>query len=177
MLRSYLKLMSWRTAAKTQTRIIAAARSTTIRTFSTSLCLFQQENTKIEKLVEDISKLTLLETSQLVDQLKTKLNIQDVAPIAFNPSAVSATDAGAEEPAKKEAAEEKTSWTVRLDSFDAGSKAKVIKEVKAMLGLTLVEAKKTVEAAPKVLKENVLKEDADAVKSKLEGLGCKVTLE
>lgn len=88
-----------------------------------------------------------------------------------------ASAAPSEEKAPEEKKEEKTTWNLKLESFDAGSKAKVIKEVKSLLGLSLVDAKKFVESAPKVLKENILKEDAEAIKSKLEKLSCKVVLE
>ncbi|KAH3903461.1 related to 54S ribosomal protein L12, mitochondrial [Saccharomycodes ludwigii] len=133
---------------------------------------------KISKIVNDISSLTLLETSSLIQELKSKLNIPDISfPTAGAavPSANAATpQAAAEEEAPKE---EKTIFSVKLESFDAKTKAKVIKEVKTLLGLSLVEAKKFVEAAPKILKENVSKEDAEKVKKTLEGFGAKVTLE
>ncbi|EPX70936.1 ribosomal protein subunit L12 [Schizosaccharomyces octosporus yFS286] len=147
-----------------------------LRTFHSSIPARNAEG-KIENLVEEISKLSLLETSKLVEQLKQKLNISDIAPMAA-PMAVPGAAAGAAEEANDEPKpEEKTTWNLKLESFDAGSKAKVIKEVKSLLGLSLVDAKKFVESAPKVLKENVLKEDAEAIKSKLEQLTCKVTLE
>lgn len=127
-------------------------------------------------MVDKISSLSLLETSELVKQLKEKLNIAEIAPMAAVAPAV-ASAAPSEEKAPEEKKEEKTTWNLKLESFDAGSKAKVIKEVKSLLGLSLVDAKKFVESAPKVLKENILKEDAEAIKSKLEKLSCKVVLE
>ncbi|CAI1993997.1 hypothetical protein SEUBUCD646_0G02010 [Saccharomyces eubayanus] len=142
---------------------------------------------KISKIVQDISQLTLLETSSLITELKTALNIPEMtmpmggfmaggAGVGAGNAAGSAGEAGAgaEEEAKPEA---KTVFTVKLDSFDAKTKAKVIKEVKGLLGLSLVEAKKFVEAAPKVLKENIAKDDAEKIKKTLEGLGAKVSLE
>ncbi|SCU98863.1 LAFA_0G20560g1_1 [Lachancea sp. 'fantastica'] len=133
---------------------------------------------KIAKIVEDISKLTLLETSSLISELKTQLNIPDIAmPVAGAVPAGGAAPAAAEEAKEEEVKEEKTIFSIKLESFDAKSKPKVIKEVKNLLGLSLVEAKKFVEAAPKVLKENVAKEDADKIKAALEGLGAKVALE
>lgn len=135
---------------------------------------------KISNIVDQISKLTLLETSSLISELKSQLNIPDIAfPAA---GAVSAAPGGAaaateESAQEEEKPEEKTIFSIKLDSFDAKSKPKIIKEVKNLLGLSLVEAKKFVEAAPKVLKENVAKEDADKIKSTLEGLGGKVSLE
>lgn len=135
---------------------------------------------KISKIVDDISKLTLLETASLVTELKQKLNIADISfPAAA--AAPAGAAAGAAAPAAEEAEEakpeEKTVFSIKLESFDAKTKAKIIKEIKGLLGLSLVEAKKFVEAAPKILKENVAKEDADKIKTTLEGLGAKVSLE
>lgn len=136
---------------------------------------------KIKNIVEEISKLTLLETSSLISELKTQLNIPDItfpAAGAVAPAAgaggAAAEESGAQE---EEKPEEKTIFAIKLESFDAKSKPKIIKEVKSLLGLSLVEAKKFVEAAPKVLKDNVAKDDADKIKTTLEGLGAKVTLE
>ena len=137
-------------------------------------------NPKIAKIVEEISELTLLETSSLISELKTQLNIPDITmPISGSVAPVGGAANGAAEAAaeEEEAVQEKTIFTIKLESFDTKSKPKIIKEVKNLLGLSLVEAKKFVEAAPKVLKENVAKEDADKIKATLEGLGAKVTLD
>lgn len=86
--------------------------------------------------------------------------------------------APAEEP--EEAApkvEEKTLFNVKLESIEAGSKPKIIKEVKAMLGLSLVDSKKFVESAPKTLKENVPKEDADKIIALMKDIGGTVVME
>ncbi|KAF8735661.1 hypothetical protein AX14_001716 [Amanita brunnescens Koide BX004] len=78
----------------------------------------------------------------------------------------------------KEKPKEKTSFNVKLESFDAAAKAKVIREVKALVpNLTLIEAKKFVESLPQVLKENMPKEDAEKLKATLEGHGAVVKLE
>lgn len=130
---------------------------------------------KISQIVDQISTLTLLETSTLVTELKTRLNISDIALPAAG--AAPAAAAAPVEEAAPEVVEEKTIFSIKLDSFDAKSKPKIIKEVKSLLGLSLVESKKFVESAPKVLKENVAKEDADKIKATLEGLGAKVSLE
>lgn len=136
---------------------------------------------KIKNIVDEISKLTLLETSSLISELKSQLNIPDIAfPAAGavaagqGAGAAAAEESGAQE---EEKPEEKTIFAIKLESFDAKSKPKIIKEVKNLLGLSLVEAKKFVEAAPKVLKDNVAKDDADKIKATLEGLGAKVALE
>ncbi|SCW00458.1 LAFE_0C04632g1_1 [Lachancea fermentati] len=133
---------------------------------------------KIAKIVQDISQLTLLETSSLISELKSQLNIPDIAlPVAGAVPAGGAAPASAEETNQEEAKEEKTIFAIKLESFDTKSKPKVIKEVKNLLGLSLVEAKKFVEAAPKILKDNVAKEDAEKIKTALEGLGAKISLE
>lgn len=134
---------------------------------------------KISTIVDQISKLTLLETASLISELKTQLNIPDIAFPAAGaaPAAAPAGQAAAEEEAEKPKEEEQSIFSIKLESFDAKSKAKIIKEVKGLLGLSLVDSKKFVEAAPKILKENVAKEDAEKIKSTLETLGAKVTLE
>ena len=68
-------------------------------------------------------------------------------------------------------------FTLKLESFEATSKPKIIKEVKSMLGLSLVDSKKFVESAPKLLKEGVPKEEAEKIKKLLEGLGAKVSMD
>jgi len=131
---------------------------------------------KISTIVDQISQLTILETSQLVKELKSRLNIPDIALPAAGaaPAAPAAPAAEAEEEAP---VEEKMIFNIKLESFDAKAKPKIIKEVKTLLGMSLVEAKKVVEGAPKVLKENVPKEDADKIKKVIEDLGGKITLE
>ncbi|KAL3229621.1 Large ribosomal subunit protein bL12m [Nakaseomyces bracarensis] len=153
-------------------RFNSTASATTATGASTSV------DPKISQIVDDISKLTLLETASLVTELKQKLNIADISfPAAGAAPAAPAAATEAAEEAEEAKPEEKTVFSIKLESFDAKTKAKVIKEIKGLLGLSLVEAKKFVEAAPKVLKDNVAKEDADKIKTTLEGLGAKVTLE
>ncbi|CAI5758112.1 unnamed protein product [Candida verbasci] len=136
-----------------------------------------QIDAKITTIVDQIEKLTLLETSQLISELKERLNISDIAlPAASSNGAPSQQQAPVEEEVQ-EPIEEKTIFSIKLESFDAKSKPKIIKEVKGLLGLSLVESKKFVESAPKILKENVAKEDAEKIKATLEGLGAKVSLE
>ncbi|KAH9991636.1 ribosomal protein L7/L12 C-terminal domain-containing protein [Russula compacta] len=132
----------------------------------------------LHRLVDDISTLTLLQAADLVTLLKTRLNIQEIAfptagaAAAAAPSATGAGAAGADDAAADEASskpKEKTIFNVKLESFDAGSKPKVIKEVKAMVpNLTLIEAKKFVESLPKVLKEGIPKEDAEKIQKAFE---------
>jgi large subunit ribosomal protein L7/L12 len=119
----------------------------------------------LESLVNDISGLTLLETSELVKLLETKLGVSAAAPVA---AAAPAAGAAAGAPA----AEAKTAFDVILKSVDAAKKIGVIKEVRAAVaGLGLAEAKALVEGAPKTVREGVTKEEAEEIKKKLEAAG------
>lgn len=122
----------------------------------------------LDTLVNDISGLTLLETSELVKLLEAKLGVSAAAPVAV--AAAGAPAAGGAAPA----AEAKTSFDVILK--DAGAnKIGVIKEVRAAVaGLGLAEAKALVEGAPKTVREGVTKEEAEDIKKKLEAAGAKV---
>ncbi|KAF7549144.1 hypothetical protein G7046_g8441 [Stylonectria norvegica] len=133
-------------------------------------------NPKIEAIVDQISQLTLLETADLVSSLKTKLNIPDMPMGGFGGGAPAAPVVEEVEEAAPAAAE-KTLFTLKLQAFEPASKAKVIKEIKNMLGLSLVDSKKFVESAPKMMKENVPKEDADKIIATLKELGGTVVME
>lgn len=93
------------------------------------------------------------------------------------PSAAAPAAAPAAAAAPVEAAPEKTAFTVVLESFNAADKIKLIKEVRAITGLGLKEAKEAVEGAPKTLKADIKKAEADEIKAKLEAAGGKVKLE
>ncbi|PHH79075.1 hypothetical protein CDD80_5634 [Ophiocordyceps camponoti-rufipedis] len=167
-----LRLLSPATRC-TQTLRIA---STTRRFNSTEAAAVASP--KVAQLVEQISQLTLLETADLVSSLKSKLNIPDMPMGGFAAAAAPAPAAAVEEPEDAApAAAEKTMFTLKMQSFDAGSKAKVIKEVKALLGLSLVESKKFVESVPKMMKENVSKEEGEGIVAKMKELGAVVSLE
>ena len=121
---------------------------------------------KIEKLVEDLSGLTVLEAADLAKLLEDKWGVSAAAPVA----AAAAPAGAAAAPAA-----EKTEFTVVLT--DAGDKKiNVIKEVRAITGLGLKEAKDLVEAAPKAVKEGVSKDEAAKIKAALEKVGAKVEL-
>ncbi|KAJ5726681.1 54S ribosomal protein L12 [Penicillium malachiteum] len=136
-------------------------------------------NPKISQIVDQISQLTLLETADLVSSLKTRLNIPDlpVGGFAMAPGAGAPGAAPVEEEEAAPAAAEKTLFNLKLESFEATSKPKVIKEIKNMLGLSLVDSKKFVESVPKVMKESVPKEEAEKIIETLKGLGAKVVME
>ena len=121
---------------------------------------------KLEKLVDDLSSLTVLEASELSKLLEDKWGVSAAAPVA-----VAAAAGGAAAPAA--AAEEKTEFDVVLT--EAGpNKINVIKEVRAITALGLKEAKDLVEAAPKAVKEGVSKDEAAKLKAQLEAAGAKV---
>ena len=124
----------------------------------------------LDTLVNDISGLTLLETSELVKLLETKLGVSAAAPVAA--AAAPAAGGGAAAPA----AEAKTAFDIVLKEVGP-NKIGVIKEVRAAVaGLGLAEAKALVEGAPKPLLEGANKADADAAKKKLEDAGAKVEI-
>jgi len=121
----------------------------------------------LAKIVDDLSKLTVLEAAELSKLLEEKWGVSAAAPVAV---AAAGGAAAAAAPA-----EEKTEFDVIL--ADAGAqKINVIKEVRAITGLGLKEAKDLVEAAPKPVKEGVAKADADKIKAQLEAAGAKVEL-
>jgi len=122
----------------------------------------------LDTLVNDISGLTLLETSELVKLLETKLGVSAAAPVA----AAAPAAGGAAAPV----AEAKTSFDVILKEIGA-NKIGVIKEVRAAVpGLGLAEAKALVEGAPKPVREGVTKEEAEEIKKKLEAAGAKAEI-
>ena len=125
----------------------------------------------LDTLVNDISGLTLLETSELVKLLETKLGVSAAAPVAAA-AAPAAGGAAAGAPA----AEAKTAFDVILKEVGA-NKIGVIKEVRAAVpGLGLAEAKALVEGAPKTVREGVTKDEADEIKKKLEAAGAKAEI-
>jgi large subunit ribosomal protein L7/L12 len=120
----------------------------------------------LSKIVDELSSLTVLEASELSKLLEEKWGVSAAAPVA----AAAAPGAAAAAPA-----EEQTEFTVML--MAAGDKKiEVIKEVRAITGLGLKEAKDLVEGAPKAVKEGVNKADSEAMKKKLEAVGAKVEL-
>ena len=120
---------------------------------------------KVTAMIEEIKALTVLELNELVHALEEEFGVSAAA--MATPAA-----GGAAAPA----AEEKTSFDVVLTGFDAAAKIKVIKAVREITEQGLAEAKATVEGAPTTLKEGISKEDAEAMKAKLEEAGAKVEL-
>lgn len=121
-----------------------------------------------ENVISFIENMSVLELSQLVKDLETKFGVSAAAPVA-----VAMPGAGG---AAGPAAEAKTEFNVVLATVPADKKINVIKEVRAITGLGLKEAKDLVEGAPKTLKEGVNKQEADEIKKKLEAEGAKVEI-
>ncbi|MDE0537126.1 MAG: 50S ribosomal protein L7/L12 [Rhodospirillales bacterium] len=122
----------------------------------------------IEKIAEDLSSLTVLEAAELSKLLEEKWGVSAAAPVAVAAAAPGA-DGG------EAVAEEKTSFEVVLAAIGE-KKINVIKEVRAITGLGLKEAKDLVEGAPNTVKEDASKEEADEIKAKLEDAGATVEL-
>ena len=117
----------------------------------------------LSKIIDELSKLTVVEAAELSKQLEEKWGVSAAAPVAAAPAAVAA------------AAEEKSEFTIFLAAA-GDKKINVIKEVRAITGLGLKEAKDLVEGAPKEVKKGVAKKEAEEIKKKLEAAGAKVEL-
>jgi large subunit ribosomal protein L7/L12 len=122
-----------------------------------------------EQVLEAVASMTVLEVSELVKAMEEKFGVTAAAPMAMM--------AGPAAAAAGPAAEEKTEFTVVLKSFDDTKKIPVIKEVRAITGLGLKEAKDLVEAGGKTLKENISKEEAAKIKTQLEAAGAVVEIQ
>ncbi|HER26707.1 MAG TPA: 50S ribosomal protein L7/L12 [Rhodospirillales bacterium] len=121
----------------------------------------------LEQIVEDLSGLTVMEAADLSKMLEEKWGVSAAAPVAV--AAAGGAAAGAE------AVEEQTEFDVVLASFGE-KKINVIKEVRAITGLGLKEAKDLVESAPAAVKEGINKDEAEEIKKKLEGAGASVEI-
>uniref|UniRef100_A0A146M295 39S ribosomal protein L12, mitochondrial n=1 Tax=Lygus hesperus TaxID=30085 RepID=A0A146M295_LYGHE len=134
-----------------------------------------QYSVKIEKLVDEISKMTLLEVSELTTALKSRLNLPD-APVmmgGFAPAPAKAEDEEEEAPKAVQ-----TSFTVKLMKFNDSQKVALIKECKNILdGMNLVQAKKFVESAPVVVKADIAKDEAEKLKEALSKVGAEIVIE
>jgi len=124
---------------------------------------------KIEEILKSIEEMSVLELSELVKALEEKFDVKAQAPVVAAGVAVGAQAQAPEE-------EEKTSFAVVLKEAGA-NKIQVIKEVRAVTELGLKEAKELVESAPKPVKENIPKEEAEEIKKKIEAQGAKVEIQ
>ena len=127
---------------------------------------------KTDEILDSLKSLSLLEASELVKQIEEAFGVSAAASAGVVMAAPGAAAGGD----GADAAEEKTEFEVVLESFDASSKIKVLKEVRNATGLGLGEAKALVEAAPKTIKEGASKDEAEALKKAIEEVGGKVTL-
>ncbi|GHU58751.1 50S ribosomal protein L7/L12 [Spirochaetia bacterium] len=125
-----------------------------------------------DQILEAIASMTVLEVSELVKAMEEKFGVSAAAPVA-----VAAVGGAAPGGAAAEAAEEKTEFNVILKAFDEAKKIAVIKEVRAVTGLGLKEAKDLVEGAPKPLKENVSKDEAAKIKEQVTAVGGTVDIQ
>jgi large subunit ribosomal protein L7/L12 len=121
-----------------------------------------------DDILEAIAGMSVLEVSELVSAMEEKFGVTAAAPVAAVAAAPGAGGDGGD------AAEEQTEFDIILKAFADGKKIPVIKEVRAITGLGLKEAKELVEAGEKTLKESVSKEEADSLKEKLEAAGATV---
>merc|ERR1711971_828033 len=134
---------------------------------------------KISRIVDDISGLNLLEVADLISLLKSKLNISD-APVMMAGGVAPAPAAAAPVEEEEEAAPQviQTSFTVKLNKFDASKKVAIIKEIKALVeGMSLVQAKKFVESAPAVVKADIAKDEAEKIQAALQAVGGECVVE
>jgi len=131
----------------------------------------------VARVVDEITQLNLLQVSQLVAELKDRLGLPDVAPMAMGAMPAAGGGGAVAGGDAAPAAEEKTIFDVKLTGFDDKAKIKVIKEVRALTGLGLKEAKAAVEASPNVIGTGMAKDEAEAWMAKLKEVGGTVELE
>jgi large subunit ribosomal protein L7/L12 len=125
-----------------------------------------------DEILEKLKSLTLLEASELVQQIEDAFGVSAAAPVG----GMMVMPGGGGAAATAEPVEEKTEFDVILEEVPADKKIAVLKEVRTITGLGLKEAKDLVEATPKPLKEGIKKEDAEDIKKKLEAVGAKVSV-
>lgn len=127
---------------------------------------------KIENIIQDLKTLTLLEAAELVKEIEdvfgVDASVSNTGMVMMNPGASSGTSDATEQ--------EQTEFDVLLEAVPAPKKIAILKVVRSLTGLGLIEAKKLVESAPKVLKEAISKEDAEDIKEKLETAGATVVI-
>ncbi|MGI6405062.1 MAG: 50S ribosomal protein L7/L12 [Syntrophaceticus sp.] len=123
---------------------------------------------KVDEIIEAVKEMTVLELADLVKALEEEFGVSAAAPVAVAAGPAAAADAPAEE--------EKTEFNVILSAI-GDQKIKVIKAVREITGLGLKEAKEVVDNAPKAVKENVSKEEAESIKEKLTEVGAEVEIQ
>ncbi|XP_071717288.1 uncharacterized protein [Rutidosis leptorrhynchoides] len=133
---------------------------------------------RVWRLVDEMSSLTLAEVAELSSIMMKKMGIMEPPTVAVMRAGAAAGLAGKGQTAVKEEAKvEKSVFDLKLDSFEAASKIKIIKEVRSCTDLGLKEAKEVVEKAPVVFKKGVTKEEAEQIIEKMKSVGAKVVME
>ena len=127
-------------------------------------------STATDEILDKLKSLTLLEASELVKQIEEAFGVSAAAPVG-GMMMMGAGPAAAAEPV-----EEQTEFTVMLEEVPADKKIAILKEVRAITGLGLKEAKDLVEAAPKAVKEAIAKDAAEEIKKQLEAVGAKISI-
>ncbi|KAJ3670625.1 hypothetical protein LUZ60_008051 [Juncus effusus] len=141
---------------------------------------FSPPSDRVWRLVDEISSLSLIEVSELSNMLMSGLKVSEMPGVAIVNAGGGGGGGGVGGDVggkKEEKKAEKTVFELRLDSFEAASKIKVIKEVRGFTDLGLKEAKELVEKAPAVIKSGVSKEEAQQIIEKMKGVGAKVVME
>jgi large subunit ribosomal protein L7/L12 len=131
----------------------------------------QKMSTATDEILDKLKSLTLLEASELVKQIEEAFGVSAAAPVGGMMMMPGAGGGAAPEPV-----EEQTEFTVMLEEVPADKKIAILKEVRAITGLGLKEAKDLVEAAPKAVKEAIAKEAAEELKKQLEAVGAKISI-
>lgn len=135
---------------------------------------------RVWRLVDEMSSLTLLEVAELSSIMMKKMGMKEPPVVAvMKPGAagLAAAGSGGQAAAKEEVKAEKSVFELKLESFEAASKIKIIKEVRSFTDLGLKEAKELVEKAPVVFKKGVSKEECEKIIEKMKGVGAKVVME
>ena len=131
----------------------------------------QKMSTATDEILDKLKSLTLLEASELVKQIEEAFGVSAAAPVGGMMMMAGAGGGAAPEPV-----EEQTEFTVMLEEVPADKKIAILKEVRAITGLGLKEAKDLVEAAPKAVKEAIAKDAAEELKKQLEAVGAKIAI-
>jgi large subunit ribosomal protein L7/L12 len=128
----------------------------------------------VHELADEILNLTMLEMKQLVDKVADHFGFDTQAVAMSLGGGAAASEEGGEVAKEEEVVQEKTLFDLKLVGYDAKAKIKVIKEVRSIAGLGLKEAKELVEGAPKVVKKDIKKEEAEELQKKLEEVGATI---
>lgn len=152
-------------------------RTKLLSSLSRKFCTSTTQSNKLERIADEILSLTKLERNDYAVLLRYKMGFNKYGPsITGIGSSSSSTGAASTGPDTK-AAVEKVVFDVKIEKYDAASKIKIIKEVRAFTDLGLKEAKDLVEKVPVVVKKGITKEDAESIMAKLKDLGATVVLE